>query len=392
MPETTSRQRVTAYQARIERTLTDIFHEVPQANQAGNEWILTSVAHTNGYASCELCGHTPIKRLFFIQSRSTGAERMIGSECARNYLSVDLVQAYERTLNRSMNRRRVNARREAAREQYIAQRAAQEAERVQRRAAWRTTNADVIAFLASYVGNDVFLTSVRDQLARYTSLTERQTTVVRERMASSAVARQNAADTAATPDQVPHIYNGTYTMDNGTRHLTFQIYTVTRGPLQGKRIVKRQLQYGEFQGFAFVNADGTLGVWRRFAEQSNELYMQWARILLSCLNARSNDAPGIDTLTHHLVEGDFTIQRTRACRRCNRQLTVPTSIESGIGPECARRDASANRTQVADAHADAATVFETAMSRPRVARVVPAVPFVRTEQLVLSELGTGMER
>lgn len=399
MPNTQRPQRVTAYQARIERTLTDIFHEVPLTNQAGQEWVLTSVAHTNGYASCELCGHTPIKRLFFIESTTTGASKMIGSECARNYLRVDLVEAYERTLNRSMNQRRVAVRRNAAAEARRAEYAARELARINERAAWRAANEDVIVFLASYTGTDRFLTSVRDSLARYTSLTERQTASVRDHMRSTTTARRNAADAAATPDQVPHIYNGTYTMDNGSRHLTFQIYTATRGPLRGKRIVKRQLQYGEFQGFAFVNADGTLGVWRRFEQQSNDLYMVWARILLAGLNNRDNDAPGVDQI--QMVGNDptpvtFTVQRTRSCRRCNRQLTVPTSIESGIGPECARRSSSDNRTSAADAHAipvQANTTYEfTAVaSAPRPSVRLPRTP-VRTEQLILSELGTGMER
>lgn len=410
MPATTdpaaTRTRVSAYQARIERTLTDVFIDVPQYNQAGQEWRLINVAHTNGFAQCELCGHVPIKRLFFIESSSTQTVKMIGSECARNYLRVDLVEAYERTLNRLQNRRRTERRRteERARRQaeYERRQAEYEARLAARQAAnatWATEHAAQVEWLRANATGDTFLTSLLASFEQYNRLTDRQLECVVDRMNRAANPRpQNAADRAATPDQVPHIYNGTYTMDNGSRHLTFQIYTATRGPLQGKRIVKRQQQYGQFQGFAFVGSDGSLQVWRRFQEQTTELYMVWARELLACLNSRQNDAPGIDTLTHTSTVGTFTIQRTRSCRRCNRTLTVPTSIESGIGPECARRDPSQNRTVVADAHAGGTGAVAPPPVPRRTARTQTGLyagygarrAAVPAQALALSELGTGM--
>lgn len=402
MPATTdpaaTRTRVSAYQARIERTLTDVFIDVPRHNQAGQEWVLVNVAHTNGFAQCELCGHVPIKRLFFIESTTTQVTKMIGSECARNYLRVDLVEAYERTLNRQQNRLRTQRRRDEERARRQAEYEARLAARRASNATWATEHAAQVEWLRANATGDSFLSSLLASFEQYNRLTDRQLEVVVDRMNRAANPRpQNAADRAATPDQVPHIYNGTYTMDNGSRHLTFQIYTATRGPLQGKRIVKRSMLYGQFQGFAFVGADGTLQVWRRFQEQSTELYMEWARELLACLNSRGNDAPGIDTLTHTSTAGTFTIQRTRSCRRCNRTLTVPTSIESGIGPECARRNPSENRTVVADAHAGGTGAVAPPPVPRRTARTqagLYAAPARRAavpaQALALSELGTGM--
>lgn len=220
------------------------------------------------------------------------------------------------------------------------------------RVAWRSRNAGIVSWLQSYSGTDRFVTSIAASLASYGSLTDpqlRAVTQAMERIQNAPVRAENAADRAAGPEHCPHIYNGVYTLDDGNEHLTFQIYTVTRGSLIGKRIVKRQLEYGQFQGFAFVGQDGTLQLWRRFADQATELYVEWAKILLEQLNQRANAVEGADTIHFELHAHDWTINRSRACRRCNRALTVPTSIEQGIGPECANRMAD-SRTTVADPH------------------------------------------
>lgn len=39
-----------------------------------------------------------------------------------------------------------------------------------------------------------------------------------------------------------------------------------------------------------------------------------------------------------LAARGFSVLVAGVCRRCNRKLTVPASIESGIGPECAGRE------------------------------------------------------
>lgn len=416
--ETTTRpQRVSSYQARIERTLTDSYHEVPSNGQAGSEWVLEAVGHTNGYATCELCGHSPIRRLFWIRNTSTQDTKMIGSECARNYVRVNLVDAYLRTLTREQNRRRTNARREEQRATYAANRAALEAARSVERATWRESNSNLVSWLRTYDGTNSFVADLRRSLSQYGSLTLNQTVAAQRVMEEVAAARvaapeatatgpglsnrtPNAFELAANPDQCPHIYNGTYTMDDGTSHMTFQIYTATRGNLQGKRIVKKQNTYGSFEGFGFVGADGSLVVWRRYREQADrsERFIVWARSLLASLNVRTADRPGVD----NIITNEFTIQRTRSCRRCNRQLTVPTSIESGIGPECQRRDherttAAAHHEPVASAAVRPHTYGQGGGCQCRacvryedqaqVSRGPAAVP---QQQLQLSELGTGM--
>lgn len=438
MPTTTEpRQRVSSYQARIERTLTDIFFEVPQEQQrsAGREWLLTHVAHTNGYAICELCGHNPIKRLYFIESASTGRELMIGSECARNYADVDLIDAYQRRMVQTQNRRRNEQRRREQRERNAAARASADQSRS---VEWMEANSELARWLnnSEFGTTDRFLRDMQIALARYHYLTERQTEVAerirQERrglrdqqleidhlispyplrstaqrlVAGDAVRR----DLAARADECPQIYNGTYTVtdQHTAEHMTFQIYTPQRGGLEGFRIVKVMRQYSRFEGFGFVGRDGSLVLWRRYLDHADQPYVRWAQRLLTLLEQDVGNT-GRVTASGDLGSTEpwvWAIECARACRRCNRTLTTPTSIHAGIGPECLRRvseETTAARQTTEDARiglwqvsayqrrverdaaraAEHGTVILGSSQRP----LQDAVE----QQVLLSELGTGEE-
>ena len=63
----------------------------------------------------------------------------------------------------------------------------------------------------------------------------------------------------------------------------------------------------------------------------------------SAKSSATEDAVSVKVFTYvltHLVKGDLPsfieIWHEGTCGRCNRALTVPSSIENGIGPECAR--------------------------------------------------------
>lgn len=170
-------------------------------------------------------------------------------------------------------------------------------------------------------------------------------------------------DSPATADDVPTIFNGTYTINDGSEHITYRIHTVTRGALQGQRIIKRQTQYGEYEGFAFLTADGRFRLWRRFEPSRDQQFVVWGERLIDILRENSvwHDPDRLlvaifDDNTHVPVyENEATpatayrrweIQRGRSCRRCNRALTTPESIDRGIGPECEQR-ITADRTTAA---------------------------------------------
>lgn len=232
------------------------------------------------------------------------------------------------------------------------------------RVQWREDNADLIAFCTEDSPLR-FVREMADNIRYYGSLTSAQEGAIRNIMAASSdrmvdgIGTWDAAPTAeATADDLPEIFNGVYTLNDGSFHITYRIHTVRRGPLEGKRIIKVQHEYQNASGFAFLTTDCRVKVWRRFAEDErrNERYIVWARILVEILRAEVS-ADGNSRMepftTWSQDDVSFEVQRSLTCRRCNRELTNPSSIDAGLGPECAQR--VADRTTAARQHESVST-------------------------------------
>jgi hypothetical protein len=137
-----------------------------------------------------------------------------------------------------------------------------------------------------------------------------------------------AAHTSAPPNCRTH--NGKITIENTVtgQHRTFSIATVMTedSPLQGKRIISLLIgsnNESDYKGFAFVDEKG-VHVWKRMRGTDGQLseYEKYARMLE---HPERYERKGC---VYH-IEGH--------CRVCNRLLTVPESIQTGIGPVCAGR-------------------------------------------------------
>lgn len=118
-------------------------------------------------------------------------------------------------------------------------------------------------------------------------------------------------------------HNGIITVENTTRgtHRTFRIRTQKEDAkfAPGERILSILTgpdNTSSYTQIAFIKDDGRILLWRRY-EQSQ--YAQFIRVLLEPEHYRS-----IGFVYHY--EGH--------CRRCNRLLTEPQSLRSGIGPVC----------------------------------------------------------
>lgn len=135
------------------------------------------------------------------------------------------------------------------------------------------------------------------------------------------------------------VFNGTFTIRNRetNEHRTFSIKTQPDDAqfAPGQRIVS--LLTGpdnthSYTGFAFINDNG-IHVWKSKSNRGSELYKGWtnwdwmAEMLWHI--AANIPHPRFDVRRYELMhEG--------RCLKCNRKLTTPESIESGIGPICAR--------------------------------------------------------
>lgn len=135
------------------------------------------------------------------------------------------------------------------------------------------------------------------------------------------------------------LFNGRYTIESKTtgEHRTFWIRTQAADAefAPGKRVV--YLLTGSqnddpdcYTGFAFVDDHG-IHVWASKAKpgapagSGGHRWLQFADLLWTL---------ALDGALSPWAEKGFTILMEGACCRCNRPLTNPQSIRTGIGPIC----------------------------------------------------------
>ena len=119
-------------------------------------------------------------------------------------------------------------------------------------------------------------------------------------------------------------HNGKITVSNpeSGNHRTFRVNTQKDDArfAPGERIVgllNGPNNESDYQSFGFVKPDGRINVWRKF---QGTMFERYARMLMN--------------LEHETEKFGLVVQWSATCRRCNRELTTPESIASGIGPIC----------------------------------------------------------
>jgi hypothetical protein len=121
------------------------------------------------------------------------------------------------------------------------------------------------------------------------------------------------------------IQNGTYTIENTEteEYRTFQVKTVQKGGLEGKRIIallRGPSNESDYTGFAFLNETG-IAIWKRFRSTQ---YEKLGHMLWAAMNGKLPER--------------YRMMHSGTCIKCNRKLTTPESIKSGIGPICAGKE------------------------------------------------------
>ena len=124
------------------------------------------------------------------------------------------------------------------------------------------------------------------------------------------------------------IRDGFYTIAHGTSHKTFRLATQPADAdfAPGKQIIaflRGSNNEGDYTNFAFI-IDGRLVPWKRY-QSGYEQVLQAARYLVSG-PSESHEKAGLM----------YSLDSKR-CWRCNRLLTHPESIATGLGPDCAKR-------------------------------------------------------
>lgn len=120
-------------------------------------------------------------------------------------------------------------------------------------------------------------------------------------------------------------HNGKVTVVNPASgdHRTFRVKTqpVDSGFAPGKRVLSLLVgpdNQNDYKGFGFVDGESVI-LWR---------------------SKRTGDFPKFANILQNpqKFEGRLEYKFETRCRVCNRPLTNPASIESGIGPTCAENE------------------------------------------------------
>lgn len=131
------------------------------------------------------------------------------------------------------------------------------------------------------------------------------------------------------------LFNGVYTVIHGAEHRTFKISTnapdATFAP--GQRIVSLLTgadNEADYTGFGFVTAN-EIKVWRskQGTAEKPSFFDKSAKMLEAF--GKSDD------WTNPYVFRGMSLQLEKRCCKCNRKLTNPESLATGIGPECAKK-------------------------------------------------------
>lgn len=158
----------------------------------------------------------------------------------------------------------------------------------------------------------------------------------------------------ATDPENLRVQNGYYTVSHpGHGHYTLKLSTVRKGDMAGQRIwslLTGPSNETDYTGVATWNdSDGIARVWRRhraplspdpnrFPVDDCHWSKRWSKVekklavALNLLLSETHGQPG-KARGYWRQEG-YDIQASGRCLVCNRTLTVPESIASGIGPEC----------------------------------------------------------
>lgn len=134
--------------------------------------------------------------------------------------------------------------------------------------------------------------------------------------------------------RVAKVFNGIYTVKSSRtgEHRTFKIHTQDEksGFAPGKRIVglltgSENSDDASYTGFAFIDDLG-IHVWSKKRGQGQ--WEAYADMLWSL---------SVDGAFSSWAEKGFTVMGSGTCLVCNRLLTEPTSLLTGVGPVCAGR-------------------------------------------------------
>lgn len=184
----------------------------------------------------------------------------------------------------------------------------------ERQDAWLQANPELDNWLNHYTGDDRFIRSMRNEYTRCGWLSAPQTNALIAAMEQDLLVPASMEDLEVA-NWAFHIPNGRYQLREYTGPVAevidphnehsmvenhrFQIYTVTRGSLVYKRIIKLyNSNTDQFKGFGFITTDGQIKLWRSHEQFRGANWVKMARFLVSTLH---NNGQGYYTYSSPIV-------------------------------------------------------------------------------------------
>jgi len=135
--------------------------------------------------------------------------------------------------------------------------------------------------------------------------------------------------------------NGIFTIENEAgEHRTIKIRTQKEDAnfAPGERIASLLTgpeNESDYQGFAFVKEDG-FRVWKSKRGKNRISTFEWYARILELVDLTPDEMEEVE-ISVKLRDRTYKILIEKRCMVCNRRLTTPESIRTGIGPVCAGR-------------------------------------------------------
>ena len=145
------------------------------------------------------------------------------------------------------------------------------------------------------------------------------------------------ADSASSILKDATSHNGTWTVRNIATgaHRTFRVKTQADDAkfAPGKRVLSVMAgsnNEDDYRGLGFIAADGVRPWKKTAASRANSALVEMFAAIAGLWSG------GRGYITSDKLAG-YEVAQSTTCRCCNRKLTNPESIETGIGPVCAGR-------------------------------------------------------
>jgi hypothetical protein len=284
---------------------------------------------SDGWADCQLCGHSPIRYLFTIRNNVDGKTMVVGSECVNNVQGINpdsaeqALRLFKKAYNEEQKKRR-NEQKEARKAEY--------AEKYAKEIAWLRARVDAGVFLA----RELFDTMVNLESGKKV-VKPAEIKAVQLAMAEAPVLRskQQVLEDACGGKEALVEFTS-YVLEKHTHQPSNDFWASIWTGLDSRQYLSdRQIAAVK----KCMNDDRTMQTPKNMAPIRANVEVELKGWL-----AREHEISKFlqgdilqETAKGVYFKGHCSVRASSFCLRCGRELTHPVSLVIGYGPECCEK-------------------------------------------------------